>query len=79
MAETPITTITEEEMRTFQDKITGEDLEILRMMRIKRLTLDMKLNKPHIPPDKLATEYRKYLAQLGVTFGVIPVDLSKEN
>jgi vanillate O-demethylase monooxygenase subunit len=79
MAETPITTISEAEMRTFQDKITGEDLEILRMMRIKRLTLDMKLNKPHIPPDKLATEYRKYLAQLGVTYGVIPVDLSKEN
>lgn len=62
--------IPEAEQRAFQDRIVAQDLPIVESQRPKRLPLDLQAEY-HLPCDKGAIAYRKWLKQLGITFGTI--------
>lgn len=62
--------ISEAEQRAFQDQIVAQDLPIVESQRPKRLPLDLQAEY-HLPCDKGALAYRKWLKRLGVTFGII--------
>ncbi len=56
------------ELRTFQDKITGQDIPIVESQRPERLPLDLQAEL-HLRSDRIAVAYRKWLRQIGLTFG----------
>lgn len=58
-------------IRAFQQTIIGQDKPILENQFPKRLPLDPRAETP-IRADKSAIVYRRWLAQKGVTYGVIP-------
>ena len=58
----------EAEQRAFQDRIVAEDIPIVESQRPKRLPLDLQAEF-HLPCDRVSVAYRKWLKQLGVTFG----------
>lgn len=62
--------VSEAEQRAFQDKIVAQDMPIVESQRPKRLPLDLQ-EEYHLPCDKGAIAYRKWLKQLGITFGTI--------
>lgn len=62
--------ISEAEQRAFQDKIVAQDLPIVESQRPKRLPLDLQAEY-HLPCDQGVIVYRKWLKQLGITFGTI--------
>jgi phenylpropionate dioxygenase-like ring-hydroxylating dioxygenase large terminal subunit len=55
-------------MRSFQDRIFGEDLPVVESQRPKRLPLDPRAEL-HSAADKSSAAYRRYLRRIGVTFG----------
>lgn len=58
----------EEELIAFQDRVTGEDIPVVESQRPELLPLDLQ-EELHLRSDRTAIAYRKWLRQLGVTFG----------
>ena len=62
---------TDTTIRRFQQTIFAQDKPILENQHPKRLPLDPRAETP-IRADKTAIAYRRWLGELGVTYGVIP-------
>ena len=62
-------------IRRFQQGIFGQDKPILENQYPKLLPLDPRAETP-IRADKVAIAYRRWLSDLGVTYGVIPTGTS---
>lgn len=58
----------DEELRACQDRITGQDIPIVESQRPEKLPLDLQAEL-HLRSDKIAVAYRKWLRQLGLSFG----------
>lgn len=58
----------ESELRSYQDKITSQDVPIVESQRPERLPLDLQ-EELHLRSDRIAVAYRKWLRQIGLTFG----------
>lgn len=56
------------ELRMYQDKISGQDIPVIESQRPERLPLDLQ-SELHLRSDRIAVAYRKWLRQLGLTFG----------
>lgn len=61
--------IPEHDLVGYQDVIFGQDLPILQSQRPELLPLDLQAEL-HLRSDRTAIMYRRWLSQLGVTFGV---------
>jgi len=66
-----------EEIKAFQDKIVLEDLANLESHNPPQLPLDSSMEF-HIPSDRSTLTYRKWLKQLGVTYGTTASNSSQE-
>jgi phenylpropionate dioxygenase-like ring-hydroxylating dioxygenase large terminal subunit len=62
---------TDQTIRAFQQTIIGQDKVILENHIPRRLPLDPRAETP-IRADKTSIAYRRWLAESGVTYGVIP-------
>ncbi len=62
---------TETELKAFQQKIFGQDKPILENQVPRRLPLAPRAETP-IRADKSSITYRRYLRELGITYGVVP-------
>jgi phenylpropionate dioxygenase-like ring-hydroxylating dioxygenase large terminal subunit len=58
----------DEEVRRFQDLITLQDIPIVESQRPELLPLDLQAEL-HLRSDRTAVEYRRWLRQLGLSFG----------
>jgi phenylpropionate dioxygenase-like ring-hydroxylating dioxygenase large terminal subunit len=59
---------TDESLRAFQDEIALQDLPIVESQRPELLPLDLQAEL-HLRSDKTAIAYRKWLNEMGLTFG----------
>ena len=59
---------TDETLRAFQDEIAYQDLPIVQSQRPELLPLDLQAEL-HLRSDKTAIAYRRWLNDLGLTFG----------
>lgn len=57
-----------DEMVEFQDTVAGQDIPIVESQRPERLPLDLQAEL-HLRSDRTAIAYRKWLRELGLTFG----------
>jgi len=62
--------VPEEHIRTFQDKIVSQDVPIVESQRPELLPLDLQAEL-HLKSDRTAIAYRKWLKELGMTFGTL--------
>lgn len=62
--------LTDEEVRNFQDVIIKQDIPILESQRPELLPLDLQAEL-HLRSDRTAIAYRKWLRELGTTFGTV--------
>ncbi|MCL6432743.1 MAG: aromatic ring-hydroxylating dioxygenase subunit alpha [Leptolyngbyaceae cyanobacterium HOT.MB2.61] len=62
--------ISDEEVQAFQDKIVLQDLNNLESHFPKKLPLNAPLEF-HVPSDRSTLMYRKWLKQLGITYGIL--------
>lgn len=60
--------IPEEELRAFQDRIVAQDRPIVESQRPELLPLDLAAEL-HLRSDRAALAYRRWLRELGMTFG----------
>jgi len=60
----------EDVLRQYQDLIVYQDVPIVGAQRPRRIPLDLKAEF-HLPFDRAAIAYRKWLKELGVQFGTI--------
>jgi phenylpropionate dioxygenase-like ring-hydroxylating dioxygenase large terminal subunit len=60
--------VPENELMAFQEKIVGQDIPIVESQRPERLPLDLQAEL-HLRSDRIAVAYRKWLRQLGLSFG----------
>jgi len=60
--------VPEQELVSFQDKITGQDIPVVESQRPERLPLDLQAEL-HLRSDRVAVAYRKWLGELGLSFG----------
>lgn len=60
--------IPEEDLRAFQEKIVRQDIPVVESQRPERLPLDLQAEL-HLRSDRIAVAYRKWLKQLGLSFG----------
>jgi len=60
--------IPDEETQQFEDMITLQDVPIVESQRPELLPLDLQAEL-HLRSDRTAIAYRKWLRQLGLTFG----------
>jgi phenylpropionate dioxygenase-like ring-hydroxylating dioxygenase large terminal subunit len=60
--------VPEADLVAFQDKITGQDIPVVESQRPERLPLDLQAEL-HLRSDRIAVAYRKWLGELGLTFG----------
>ncbi len=58
----------DDETRRFEDVITLQDIPIVESQRPELLPLDLQAEL-HLRSDRTAIAYRKWLRQLGLTFG----------
>jgi phenylpropionate dioxygenase-like ring-hydroxylating dioxygenase large terminal subunit len=58
----------EEELRSFQDMVTAQDIRIVDSQRPELLPLDLQAEL-HLRSDHLAIAYRRWLNQLGLRYG----------
>ena len=56
------------ELRSYQDRITNQDVPIVESQRPERLPLDLQAEL-HLRSDRIAVAYRRWLRQLGLSFG----------
>ncbi|GAC1357207.1 MAG: aromatic ring-hydroxylating dioxygenase subunit alpha [Ktedonobacteraceae bacterium] len=61
-------TLTDEEIRGFQDMITLQDIPIVESQRPELLPLDLQAEL-HLRSDRTAIAYRQWLKQLGLSIG----------
>ena len=61
--------LTEKDITERQDQVFEQDREIVEGQRPEKIPLDLR-EELHMRCDKLAVEYRKWLKELGVTFGI---------
>lgn len=57
-----------EELRAFQDRVTGQDVPIVESQRPELLPLDLQAEL-HLKSDRASIAYRKWLRELGLSFG----------
>lgn len=57
-------------LRSFQDKITLQDIPVVESQRPEKLPLDLQAEL-HLRSDRIAVAYRKWLKELGLRFGTI--------
>jgi phenylpropionate dioxygenase-like ring-hydroxylating dioxygenase large terminal subunit len=62
--------VPEAEFNNFANIVINQDVVIVETQRPKRLPLDLQAEF-HVPSDRYSITYRKWLKQLGVTFGTI--------
>jgi phenylpropionate dioxygenase-like ring-hydroxylating dioxygenase large terminal subunit len=60
--------VPDSELRAYQDKIVSQDIPIVESQRPERLPLDLQAEL-HLRSDRIAVAYRKWLRELGLTFG----------
>jgi phenylpropionate dioxygenase-like ring-hydroxylating dioxygenase large terminal subunit len=60
--------VPDSELRSFQDKITSQDVPVVESQRPERLPLDLQAEL-HLRSDRIAVAYRRWLRQIGLTFG----------
>lgn len=60
--------VPEADLRGFEDRIVAQDIPIVESQRPELLPLDLQAEL-HLRCDRTAIAYRKYLRELGVTFG----------
>lgn len=60
--------VPDDELRSFQDRITGQDIPVVESQRPERLPLDLQAEL-HLRSDRIAIAYRRWLKQLGLSFG----------
>lgn len=60
--------IPEEELKSFQEKIVSQDIPVVESQRPERLPLDLQAEL-HLRSDRIAVAYRRWLRQLGLSFG----------
>jgi len=60
--------VPEAELVARQDEITGQDVPVVESQRPERLPLDLQAEL-HLRSDRIAVAYRKWLGQLGLSFG----------
>ena len=61
--------LTEADMTPRQDIVYGQDRDIVETQRPERLPVDLR-EEMHHRSDKLGVAYRRYLAAMGMTYGV---------
>jgi phenylpropionate dioxygenase-like ring-hydroxylating dioxygenase large terminal subunit len=57
-----------EQIQQFEDAITWQDVPVVESQRPELLPLDLQAEL-HLRSDRTAVAYRKWLRQLGLTFG----------
>jgi phenylpropionate dioxygenase-like ring-hydroxylating dioxygenase large terminal subunit len=62
------TGLTDHELRAFQNKVTAQDVVVVESQRPELLPLDLQ-EELHLRSDRLAIAYRKWLRQIGFTYG----------
>jgi hypothetical protein len=60
--------LTEDDIRRRQDPVFGQDKAIVETQHPERIPLDLR-RELHVRSDRLAVEYRRWLKELGVTYG----------
>ena len=60
--------IPETDVVSRQDEITGQDIPIVESQRPERLPLDLQAEL-HLRSDRIAVAYRRWLGELGLSFG----------
>ena len=60
--------IPEQDLIDYQDEIFGQDRPIVQSQRPELLPLDLQAEL-HLKSDRTAIAYRRWLNELGVTFG----------
>lgn len=60
--------IPEEELKAFQERIVSQDIPVVESQRPEKLPLDLQAEL-HLRSDRIAVAYRKWLKELGLTFG----------
>lgn len=60
--------VPDDELRRFQDGIAGQDIPVVESQRPERLPLDLQAEL-HLRSDRIAVAYRKWLRQVGLSFG----------
>jgi phenylpropionate dioxygenase-like ring-hydroxylating dioxygenase large terminal subunit len=66
------------DIRIFSQLIFAQDKPILENQRPKRLPLDLRAELP-VRSDAASVAYRRWLQQLGVTYGTVPAASGAEN
>jgi phenylpropionate dioxygenase-like ring-hydroxylating dioxygenase large terminal subunit len=61
--------IPSEQIRSFQDRIVAQDVPVVESQRPVRLPLDLQAEL-HLRSDRTSIAYRRWLRELGLTFGV---------
>ena len=64
----PLRIFSSDPLRSFEDRIVAQDIPIVESQRPELLPLDLQAEL-HLRCDRTAVAYRKYLKELGVTFG----------
>jgi phenylpropionate dioxygenase-like ring-hydroxylating dioxygenase large terminal subunit len=59
---------TDEQVRQFEDELMVQDARIVESQRPELLPLDLQAEL-HLRSDRTAIAYRKWLKELGLTFG----------
>lgn len=62
--------VPEDKFRTLANIVFDQDVAIVESQRPRRLPLDLQANF-HVPSDRSSIVYRRWLKQLGVTFGTV--------
>jgi phenylpropionate dioxygenase-like ring-hydroxylating dioxygenase large terminal subunit len=60
--------VSDESLRTFQDKVSAQDIPIVESQRPELLPLDLQAEL-HLRSDRTAIAYRRWLKQLGLRYG----------
>jgi phenylpropionate dioxygenase-like ring-hydroxylating dioxygenase large terminal subunit len=60
--------IPDEELTSFQERIVGQDIPVVESQRPEKLPLDLQAEL-HLRSDRIAVAYRKWLKEIGLTFG----------
>jgi phenylpropionate dioxygenase-like ring-hydroxylating dioxygenase large terminal subunit len=59
----------DDELRSFQDRVTQQDRLIVESQRPELLPLDLQ-SELHLRSDRMAIAYRKWLREIGFTYGI---------
>jgi phenylpropionate dioxygenase-like ring-hydroxylating dioxygenase large terminal subunit len=68
----------DEPFREFQDTIFYQDLDIVQSQKPELLPLDLQMEM-HLKSDALTIAYRRWLDELGIENGTMPINKEKKN